>query len=355
MLSPTRPAHPIIRVVVPVVVAAGLVALALVNLVGDKNWQDRAAVDEGVLWGEDLRALEVSAGSTAADAGLRRGDVLQAIGNDAVMTTADVAARLKSVEQGQVVTYTVQRDSADTLLTLQLARAPGPQFGLYYLLAAVGIFGLLVGASVRLRRPADSATMHFFWLTAAFFGVFAFTYTGEFTNTDYFFYWADVVATVMLPPLFFHFALVFPDRPNPWVATPSGRAVVPLVYAPALALALARFGAMRWLPFDAMVVRLQQIETIEFVYLSACLLGGLALMIRALGRLRSVTARRQLRWIVWGSGLGVVPFISAYVIPFLVGIEVPYARYTAVLLGFIPLAFASAIVRYRLMDFELFI
>jgi len=362
MLSPTRPAHPIIRVVVPVVVAAGLVALALVNLVVVKNWQDRAAVEDGVLWGEDLRALEVSAGSTAADAGLRRGDVLQAIGNDAVMTPADVDARLKNVEPGQVVTYTVQRDSADTLLTLQLARAPGPQVGLYYLLAAVGIFGLLVGASVRLRRPADPATMHFFWLTAAFFGVFAFTYTGEFTPTDYFFYWADVVATVMLPPLFLHFALVFPDRPNPWVATPTGRAVVPLMYAPALALGLARLAAMRWLPqtpsaldLDAMVVRLQQVETIEFVYLSACLLGGLALMIRALGRLRSVTARRQLRWIVWGSGLGAVPFISAYVIPFLVGFEVPYARYTAVLLGFIPLAFASAIVRYRLMDVEVII
>lgn len=355
MPSTTRRLRPIIRVVVPVAVATALVALALVNLVVVATWQKVAPVDDGVLWGADLRALEVSAGSAAAEAGLRRGDALLAVDGESVDTPETLAAALRSVAPGQVVTYTVSRDSADSLVTLQLARAPGPQYGLYYLLAAVGIFGLLVGASVRLRRPADPATMHFFWLTAAFFGVFAFTYTGEFTRTDYFFYWADVVATVLLPPLFLHFALVFPDRPNPWVASPTGRAVLPLVYAPALALGLARWTAMQWMPVEVMVRRLRQVETLEFVYLAACLLGGMAIMIRALGRLRSVTARRQLRWIVWGSGLGAVPFISAYVIPFLMGVEVPYGQYTAVLLGCIPLAFASAIVRYRLMDIEVII
>lgn len=355
MSTPPRPLRPFIRVGVPVAVAAGLVALALINLVVVRNWQRTAAVDDGVLWGADLRALEVSADSTAADAGLRRGDLLLAIDGQEVVSPVDREARLSRIDPGQIVTYTVVRDSAPELLTLKLVRMPGPHYSLYYMLAAVGIFGLLVGASVRLRRPADPATLHFFWLTTTFFGVFAFTYTGEFTRTDYFFYWADVIAFVLLPPLFFHFALVFPDRPNPWVSTPTGRAVLPLVYAPAAALALARLAAMRWMPADEMARRLQQLETIEFVYLSACLLGGLALMIRALGRLRSVTARRQLRWIVWGSGLGAIPFVSAYVIPFLVGVTVPYGEYTAVLLGCIPLAFASAIVRYRLMDIEVII
>jgi len=347
-----RHISPLIRVAVPVAVATGLIAMALINFVVVRNWQRTAAVDDGVFWGADLRALEVSAGSAAGEAGLRRGDWLQAIDGRVVVSPEDVATVLAEIAPGQLVTYTVSRESAESLVELQLARAPGPEYGLYYLLAAVGIFGLLVGTSVRLRRPADPATLHFFWLTTAFFSVFAFTYTGEFTRTDYLFYWTDVVATVLLPPLFLHFALVFPDRPNPWVATPSGRAILPLVYAPALALGLGRLTAMTWMPVEAMARRLQQVETLEFVYLAACLLGGLALMIRALGRLRSVTARRQLRWIVWGSGLGAVPFVSVYVIPFLMGRTVPGGQYTAVLLGFIPLAFASAIVRYRLMDIE---
>ena len=42
-------------------------------------------------------------------------------------------------------------------------------------------------------------------------------------------------------------------------------------------------------------------------------------------------------------------------VPLLVGRCQPYAEYTAVLLGCMPLSFASAIVRYRLMDIEVII
>jgi hypothetical protein len=100
---------------------------------------------------------------------------------------------------------------------------------------------------------------------------------------------------------------------------------------------------------------LDRIERAAYLYLAVCLIGGLAIMVRALTRLRSVTARRQLSWIVWGSTVGAVPFVALYVVPLLLGGVPPYASYTAVLLGCIPLAFASAIVRYRLMDIEVII
>ena len=55
---------------------------------------------------------------------------------------------------------------------LDVALAPAPRgSSMYFVLAAVGLFTLLVGASVRLRRPRDQATLHFFWLCVAFFGV----------------------------------------------------------------------------------------------------------------------------------------------------------------------------------------
>src|SRR6185503_460120 len=73
-------------------------------------------------------------------------------------------------------------------------------------------------------------------------------------------------------------------------------------------------------------------------------------------RVRSVTARRQLRWIVWGTALGAVPFVLGYALPYSLGFgPVRGFELTAVLLGFVPLAFASAIVRYRLMDVEVII
>ena len=58
---------------------------------------------------------------------------------------------------------------------------------------------------------------------------------------------------------------------------------------------------------------------------------------------------------MWGSAVGALPFVILYILPLLTGHALPYAEYTAVLLGCIPLAFASAIVRYRLMDIEVII
>jgi hypothetical protein len=79
-------------------------------------------------------------------------------------------------------------------------------------------------------------------------------------------------------------------------------------------------------------------------------------MLAALSRVRSVTARRQLRWIAWGMLLGGGPFAIGYALPFLFGMT-PSVRMEllAIPLGLIPLAFASAIVRYRLMDVEVIV
>ena len=114
---------------------------------------------------------------------------------------------------------------------------------MYFVLAAVGLFTLLVGASVRLRRPHDQATLHFFWLCVAFFGVFTFSFNGPFDRLDWAFYWGDAVAAALLPPLLLHFTMVFPERPDAGRSTTQRAArddLVPLMYLPALALGAAR-------------------------------------------------------------------------------------------------------------------
>jgi len=355
-----RQLRPWLRVGLPVAVAAVLVCLAIINMALVKTW--RGEPEDGVLWGQDapganVVAREIDPNGAGAKGGVRPGDVLLRIDGTEVRSVNDVIAAMHAADEGQVLTYDVQRpQAADALVTITLEPMPLVRAGLYYSLALVGILSILVGASVRLRRPNDSATLHFFWLTVAFFGALAFTPTGSYRSFDYFFDWADVVARLALPPLFLHFAFVFPERPNPWVRSDAGRAVLPAIYLPALLLGVGRIavvaGALRG-PQPSHV--LEKIELFAHLYLGACLLGGLAIMIRALGRVRSVTARRQLRWIVWGSSVGALPFVILYVGPFLFGHVLPGAEYTAVLLGCIPLAFASAIVRYRLMDIEVII
>src|SRR6185436_4658584 len=142
--------------------------------------------------------------------------------------------------EGTRLKYTLLR--LGTRQGLEVALAPTPHgSSMYFVLAAVGLFTLLVGASVRLRRPRDQATLHFFWLCVAFFGAFTFSFNGPFDRLDWIFYWGDVVAMVLLPPLLLHFTMVFPERPDAKIE--AGRRsewFVPLIYAPALVLGAAR-------------------------------------------------------------------------------------------------------------------
>ena len=126
----------------------------------------------------------------------------------------DVHALQQRRARGARHTYTLLTLGDARVAQVTLAPIPRGVGGLYYVLAAVGIFTLLVGAAVRMRRPRDQATLHFFWLSVAFFGVFTFSFSGRLDRVDWVFYWADEIAMLLLPPLFLHFTLVFPERPR---------------------------------------------------------------------------------------------------------------------------------------------
>ena len=338
-------------------VVAALLCLAAANVVVRANWNE---VDDGVLWIEQSQGLvaeAVAPETAAAVAGLLRGDVLLAIDGEAVETREDVLDRLHASEEGTQLSYTVLRLGTQELRELTLQPAPSSALPVYFVFVGVGVFSLLIGGSVRVRRPGHQATLHFFWLSVAFFGMFAFSFSGRLDRLDWAFFWADAVSTVLLAPLLIHFALVFPERTPGWIRRQLGRWFVPLVYLPALLLWVAEVVAVRGSALGAaFTTAIDVIWRLEMAYLAACVIGGLAIMIAALQRVRSVTARRQLRWIVSGAVLGGLPFTVGYALPWSLGFD-PVARLdvTAIPLGLIPLAFASAITRYRLHDVEVIV
>jgi two-component system, NtrC family, sensor kinase len=348
----------LLRLTAQLAVVVGLLCLAAANIYVRTTWSE---AEDGVLWSagaDGVVAQQIAPASPAAAAALHPGDILEAIDGIPVNAPADVVAALHRASSGQTLSYTVLRTKTPELLTVIVAPIPSGARGLYYVLASVGIFALLVGSMVRFRRPDNQATLHFFWLTVAFFGMLAFSFSGRFDALDWVIYWADVTSTLLLPPLIVHFALVFPERPDSWAHTDAGRTTLPFLYLPAVLLGAARLAALLKANHQGAVLSdvLTLVERGELVCLGVGLVAGLAIMIRALGRARSVTARRQLRWIVGGTAFGAVPFVCGYAVPYALGFT-PWrgADLTAVLLGVVPLAFASAIVRYRLMDVEVII
>jgi two-component system, NtrC family, sensor kinase len=340
------------------VIVAGLLCLAALNMMQRASWSE---LEDGVLWkasGGEVAAAEIAKGTAGERAGLSRGDILLQIDGREIQGVEDVVDVLHTSRAGSTLQYLILREQARQQVTIAVAPVPSSPLALYFALATVGVFSLLVGASVRLRRPDHQATLHFFWLTVAFFGVMAFSFTGKLDALDWTFYWGDLTAQLLLPGLFLHFALVFPDRPDAWVRSDAGRSLLPAIYLPALLLGgVSVAGVISGATHgDVLTWVASYVQYAQLLYLAIALITGLVIMVRALRVVCSVTARRQLRWIVWGTAIGSVPFALGYALPFALGLRpLRGFEFSALLLGLIPLAFASAIVRYRLMDVEVII
>jgi PAS domain S-box-containing protein len=342
-----------------VAIAAVLVLVSL----GVANMRLRARshqLEDGVLWSprpEGVTATEVIAGSAGELSGIRQGDVLIGVNGTPVQTPADIAAVQRRSREGTRVSYQILRLGTQQLLDVWLAPSV-PGTPMYFVLASVGLFTLLVGAAVRVRRPRDQATLHFFWLCVAFFGAFTFSFNGPFDRLDWVFYWGDAIATPLLAPLLLHFMLVFPERPSSAKATRLSKLGVPLLYVPAAAIGVSRIIALsREGTSEELLARvIELLDRAQFVYLFVCGAVALVVLIRAFRELTSITARRQLRWIAWGTVLGVAPFTFGYALPWAFGFDPPLAlQLTVIPLGFVPLTFAFGIVRYRLRDVEVIV
>ena len=343
------------RALLAVGVVAVLLCLAAANVLR-AGWTE---AEDGVLWIErpaGLVAAEISPGSPAVRAGLVPGDVLLAVDGVPVESLTALLEVLHAGGDGATRGYSVLRLGRQELHELALEILPGGRPRLYLVLVAIGVFTLLIGTSVRLRRPDNQATLHFFWLTVAFFGVFAFSFSGRLDRLDWVFYWADAVSMLLLAPLFMHFALVFPARSPSSARRRLGTSVLAPVYFPALALAAAEIAVLAGPGAGPRFTgAVELVWQLEIAYLAACAVGGLVIMIRALRRAPSVTARLQLRWVLSGAVLGGLPFTLGYAVPWAFGFDSDWLHLTAVTLVLIPLAFAAAIVRYRLGDVEVIV
>ena len=227
----------------------------------------------------------------------------------------DVVKALHAAARGSLLTYSVLRmQGAPQLLDIAVEQIPSGAGGLYYALAVVGIFSLLVGASVRLRRPRSSGDAALLLADGRLL-----RRAGVLVQRPARRARLDLLLGRHRPRCCCcrrcscTSRSCFPERPERWVRSDAGRAhaaaALPAGRCCSAAprsrrcCAAASQGAVLSRLVDA-ASSAASCSTSR----SACV-GGLAIMIRALRRGCSVTARRQLRWIVWGTALGAVPFV----------------------------------------------
>ncbi|MCG6921195.1 MAG: PAS domain S-box protein [Acidobacteria bacterium] len=334
-----------------------LASLGVYNIVLKATW---SLMDDGVFWEaapQGLVASRIDPGGPGSEAGVRAGDILLAVDGQEALSRSDLEATLATRRSGEQITYSLLRADERRTLDVTVRPLPPGNVAAFYYLSLVGFFSLIVGTVVMLRRPADRVSLHFYSVCVLFFLAYSISYSGKLTLPDWTLFWADFLARLFLPVVFLHFCLIFPERrlraQRLWL--------VPAIYMPALVLAgaaaMSHALGMSGEETGALWSIVGAIDRIQPLYFAAFFAMAFAVLVDAYRRTRSLTARRQIKWLVWGTGGGAVPFLAFYALPFALGRDPGMAMELAgyVPLALIPLSLAYAVVKHRLMDVELIV
>ena len=294
-----------------------------------------------------LRSIEP--GSAAAKAGLAPGDRI-------VIADGQTAASLANPEK-----VLARKPFPHRLVVITAGEVRGVSIGaplvrpdiIYLFLAFVGFLYLLIGLFTVARERSHPAGV--FWaLCLASFAVYVMTPAGP-RDTLWKAAWvAEDVYRAFLPALLLHFFLVFP-RPI------RDRRVLPLLYLPALAYTAAEVTLLSLTPSPSAARFLEGATRFWYVYFAAYAAAVITRLVDVLRRSRKdahvdVEAEKQVRWIGLGVIVGLAPFLILSALPRAFGLESPLLSTVAVVpLVLIPLAFAYAILKWRLWDVEIFV
>ncbi len=314
--------------------------------------------DDGVIWVDRagagganvVTALHVNADGEGDNAGIRAGDVVLEIAGYPIKKSTEVSRVLHGVGSWRQVRYELRRGTVQVPAQVIVGERV-PDRAVYYQYA-VGAIYLMIGLFVYYRRVSAPRSVHFYVLCLASFVLSCFHYTGKLNAFDQAIYWGNVAASILAPTIFLHFCLVFPDRAK-WL---QNRGSILLAYVPGVFLlavyVLAGKGILR---VAASPIEVNWfLDRASLLYLSAVyLLGALVLALKT-PHVDDPLVRRQLKYLRNGALLGVVPFTAIYAAPYIFGALPGHYQKMAVLsLVLVPITWAYAILRYRLMDVDI--
>ncbi|MHB8054393.1 MAG: ATP-binding protein [Candidatus Aminicenantales bacterium] len=349
-----------------------LVPLAVLLLLGGLNvyrqitWKEPT---DGVVWAmkqDRLTAIKVDKDGPAYLFNLKKGDVLFSVthnlapGKIIIRNKIDLLKNLWQVwKQGQKITYEIYREGDVITYTGTFFPAEKGPHIIYFYLALIGLMTIIIALIVFLNsaQPLRRANIHYYLLSAFLYMFYVFSFTGEFDFLDSLFYGLDKIAFLFFPPLLIHYFLIFPQRKAVLRKRPS---IAYFLYIPGALLLLVRILLSLHAIGGQAEARILQIystlERLDLAHFAFYTLWALTTIVVGTLRHPSFIVRKQLKWIAYGLGFGVVPFTALYVIPFVAGAAPSTAAELTVLLqALIPLSFSYSVTRYKLMDLEVII
>src|SRR5215467_2915742 len=309
--------------------------------------------DDGVWWverGGHLVADRVDSHGQGAQAGIKPNDELVAVNGQEIKNTSGLVRQLYGTGVWHKATYSLVRDSVP--LDSKVLLTPADR-SLNNWLRLIALIYLSIGVYVLLRRWTAPGSTHFYIFCLVSFVAYSFHLTGKLDAFDLEVYWSNVIAWVLLPALFLHFVLTFPEKREvikkyPWL--------VALIYVPGAFLICLRLAAMRLLEASGRLNR--AVDRIDLSYGAVFFVLAATFLWYSYAKASSTILRQQLKWVTRGTILAIAPFTLLYVLHFVFphGMDwVPQAliKLSVLSLVVLPLTFGYAIFRYRLMDVDL--
>jgi two-component system NtrC family sensor kinase len=286
--------------------------------------------------------------SAAEAAGLRPGDAIWLIGDTPTREVEGLQKTLRRI--GQKVPMLIARDGQ--MLTVEYSPPELKVDYPYLILSFIGFLYIAIGLFTLFRGETTESRL-FYFVTLLSFIVYVYTPAGDIDWSYKLLQMTEELSRVFLPPLALHFFLLFPRpllRDRRWIA---------LMYLPPTLLALWTIDLLVFsnvVPLAAPQVALEVIqrwEMLDFGIYFTLAVVALAFTYRQ----AAAIGKKQIKWIYLGLGIGFLPFVVIYIIPYLVSGEVrpAYTTLSILPLAFIPLAFAVSILKYKLWDVEVVI
>lgn len=294
---------------------------------------------------------DVEPGGAADAAGLRPGDQILVVGG--VPSTEVDGLKRTLREEVSPVPLVVARGSE--VITTRYS-VPALKVDYRYLYKVfIGFLYLAIGLFTLFRGDRRESVL-FFFVTLLAFVVYVYSPAGKLDATYKTLWLTEDLARVLLPPLTLHFFLLFPRR------LLRSRRVFALIYLPPALLGLWIFDVLVLgntvfvAPAEISLALIDRWEMLHFAVYFALAFAALTWTYRTSA---AGGHRRQIQWIYLGTGLGFIPFVVLYLVPFVwngPGGTPNWLTNLALLpLALIPLAFALSILKYKLWDVEVVI
>jgi len=164
--------------------------------------------------------------------------------------------------------------------------------------------------------------------------------------------WSITMHCMLIPLFLSSFAylfLTFPREVTPRIRT----TVIPTWIVP---LTSIPFGLSWAFTVFFAPERYRIFQEIGYPYFIACLIAGIGSLIFGWFATEDARTRVQIRLILLGSVLAVAPFLVLNVIPeALLGVDLMSPKFSLIPIVLMPLSFAYAILRYQVMDLQLYV